>query len=99
MNSTSSAPRGPVRVLRFSGPLGWLLRLLLAVASVIFMISALIVGAVLGTALIIWALLRGRRPAPGLFEAQVHRARRRGAFRPAEVVDIEVREVPEQPRH
>lgn len=98
MNTTSPAPRGPVRVLNFSGPFGWLLRLLLAVASLIFMISALIAGAILGTVLIVWALLRGKRPAPGLFEAQAHRARRRAAFRPGEVVDIEAREVHEPPR-
>ena len=74
-----------------------LVGLVLAVSAVVVMLGALLVAVVLTVALVIWALLRGRRPAQGVFNASFQRARRRQAAPQGEVVDVEVREVPDGP--
>lgn len=72
-----------------------LLRVLLFAAAFIFMLAALLAGAVLALGVVVWALLRGRRPAPGILHAYYQRARRRQ--RPGDervVVDVQAVEVP-----
>jgi hypothetical protein len=69
--------------------------LLLAVSAVVVMLGALLVAVVLTVGLVIWALLRGRRPAQGVFNASFQRARRGRSAPLGEVVDVEVREVPD----
>lgn len=86
---------GPAR----SGPgfLGALLGILFAIVGFVLMVGALLLGLLIAAGALIWALLRGRRPAPVRFEWKRATAR---AWRPAsgrppsdEVVDIEVREI------
>lgn len=81
------------------------LQLLLAAAGFVFVLFAAVFGVVLGSVLMLWALLRGRRPnlrygvppsaAWQRFEAA---ARQRGFTRysrdTGEVIDAEVKEVP-----
>lgn len=71
------------------------LKLVLLLAGLVFMLTALVAASVLATGLLAWALLRGRRPAPGVFQAYYQRARKRQ--RPGSeplVVDVEAVEVP-----
>ena len=85
----AASPSGLKRLL------GVLLRLgVLAVAFVI-MLFALVLGMFLALGIVAWALVRGRRPVPGVFRAYYQRARNRQT--PAEkfVVDVDVVEVPE----
>lgn len=73
-----------------------LLKLLLVAGGAVLGLVALAVGMLLALGLVLWALLRGRRPE----KVQVFRWRGmpRGAARPpAEVVDIEAREVRTEP--
>lgn len=81
-----------------------LLRLLLGVAGLVFMLGVMLFGLAVFGVLLVWALLRGRRPAPLRFG--MHRgsgwgrfhggpAARRQAAQPADIVDIEVREIAE----
>jgi hypothetical protein len=72
------------------------IKLLLLLAGFVFMLSALLAAGLLALGLLTWALLRGRRPAPGVFQAYYQRARRRQ--RPGSepmVVDVEAVEVVE----
>lgn len=93
-----------------SGALALALQLLLAAAGLVFVVGAMALGLALGGVLVVWALLRGRRPVlrygmpPSAAWARFHEAAaRRGGGRagqPAgrgEVIDAEVREVPERP--
>jgi hypothetical protein len=82
-----------------------LLRLTLGVVALVMMLSALLVGTVLTVGLLAWALLRGKRLAPGAFSATFQRSRARGPGwerKPAarapvqDVIDVEVRVVPER---
>ena len=81
------------------GALGTVLvRSLLAVAGVIFFLSALIAGVVATLFVVVWALLTGRRPTIARFVRNDWAARARrdagaGAASRGEVIDIEVREV------
>ncbi|WP_326534733.1 hypothetical protein [Pseudorhodoferax sp.] len=87
----------PLR-LAVAAVLGTALRLLLLVAGALFGLLALAFGLVLAAGLVIWALLRGRRPMVG--QAFVWRGPRRpgAAARPTpgamdDVVDVDVREI------
>lgn len=78
----------------FSG----VLRLCVAFAAAIFMLSLLFVGLVLGLTLMLFALLRGRRPAGLIWRAKSWPTRHGGARGGSsgargEIVDIEAREV------
>lgn len=81
--------------LAVAAVLGTALRLLLLVAGALFGLLALAFGLVLAAGLVIWALLRGRRPM--VRQAFVWRGPRRpgAATRPpsADVVDVDVREI------
>ena len=73
-----------------------LLKLLLLAGGAVLGLIALAVGLVLAAGLVLWALVRGRRPA----KVEVFRWRgmpRGGAVPPTEVVDIEAREVRGEP--
>lgn len=75
-----------------------LVRSLLAVAGLIFFVSALIAGVVATLFVVVWALLTGRRPTIVRFVRNdwAMRARRdagAGASPRGEVIDVEVREV------
>jgi hypothetical protein len=74
-----------------------LMGLVLAASALVVMLGALLVAVVLTVGLVIWSLLRGRRPAAGVFNASFQRARRSRSAPIGEVVDVEVREVPEGP--
>ena len=53
-------------------------------------------GMLLALGVIAWAVVRGRKPAVGVFRSSYRRARHGAAAGdPAQVVDVEVREVPE----
>ena len=91
----------PTRSVR-SGPgfLGALLGILFAIVGFVLMVGALLLGLVVAIGALLWSLVRGRRPAPVRFEWRQATAR---AWRPAsgrpvsdEVVDVEVREIPDQ---
>lgn len=74
-------------------------RSVLAVAGVVFFISALLAGLVATLFVIVWALLTGRRPSIVRFVGNDWRMRARrdgdagGAAARGEVIDVEVREV------
>lgn len=97
MNSSSSM--SPLDFLRRLPML--LVRVVLVLVGLVFTLGLVAVGLVAGTALVGWALLRGRRPQGvrfdmrrgGVFDGTV----RRRATAPAEVVDIEAREVIDPP--
>jgi len=91
----SSTSRGPLDVLRRL-PV-FVLRVVLGLVGLVFTLGLLAIGLVAGTALVAWALLRGRRPQGVKFDL-----RRGGVFGGAqpgrmaprgEVVDIEAREI------
>jgi hypothetical protein len=74
-----------------------LLRLALGLVGFVLLLGALMVGLVLALGIVIWARLRGRKAAPGVFTAAFHKARRRPAAFTGDVVDVQVREVPDVP--
>jgi hypothetical protein len=95
-------------VFAVRGALALMLQLMLAAAGLVFVVGAMALGLALGGVLVLWALLRGQRPVlrhrmpPSAAWARFHEAasRRGSAGRPArsgEVIDAEVREVPERP--
>ena len=71
---------------------GWLLAGLLLVAGLVFTASLVVAALLVGVVAVAANLLRGEKPA-----FRMH-WRRRGTP-PAEVVDVEVREVPDTPQH
>ena len=83
------------------------LRTALAVAGFVFALGALFIGLMLSAAIIGWALLRGRRPVAQLFGGRPFGMR--GGFGASpqpvrradrgEVVDVTVREVPDERTH
>jgi len=76
-----------------------LLRIVLLVGATLLMIGALLLGLVLATGVVLWALLRGRRPGP--VNLRWGRMPRAGAFyrqSDADVVDVQVREVQGPPQ-
>ena len=72
-----------------------LVRLAVGVVALALLMVALLMGLLLALGLVAWALLRGRRPARGVFSAAFRRARQRSARAEGQVIDIEAREVPE----
>jgi len=75
-----------------------LLRIALVLSATALMIGALLLGMVVATGVVLWALLRGRRPGP--VHLRWGRMPRTGGFgrpgrsdRAAEVVDVQAREV------
>lgn len=78
------------------------LRVALTLAGFVLALGALLVGLVLSTGLIVWAVYRGRRPLGQLFGERHYGMRGNfstGASAPSraargEVVDVAVREVP-----
>jgi len=75
--------------------LGAVLRVALVVFGALLLLGTLFAAFVLGSLALLWALVRGRRPAiRASFGQRFEQARRQAARRPAgEVIDIEVREV------
>lgn len=87
-----SASTTPSRLQRV---LAAVLRPLLVIGGMLLMLGALLLGLVLATGVVLWALLRGRRPGPvNLRWGRMPRGR---GFGPApghgEVVDVQAREV------
>jgi hypothetical protein len=80
-----------------SSVISFAVRLVLTVAAAVLVLGLMAVALVTMLGLIGWSLIRGRRPAIDVSGF----ARARGRFRPAagraagEVVDVEVREVPD----
>ncbi|MET0517847.1 MAG: hypothetical protein ABW005_03320 [Burkholderiaceae bacterium] len=79
------------------------LRLILTAATVLLVLALMAVALVSLLGLLLWSLIRGRRPTidlSGFARARQFRAGRPGAAAAApprgEVVDVEAREVPEQ---
>ncbi len=79
------------------------LRIALGLAGFVLALGALFIGLVLSAGLIVWALIRHRKPVAQLFRQRAFMAR--GGFRSAharhqaprgDVVDVAVREVPVQ---
>lgn len=74
------------------------LRVLLAVFGLLLMLGAVVVGIFAAAGLVVWTLVRGRRPGP--VNLRWRTAGMPGTARrqpPGEVVDIEAREVAEPP--
>jgi hypothetical protein len=91
-----SAPRSNLGSLLRAVP-AVLLRLSLGVVALVLMLGALLVGTVLTVGLLAWALLRGKRLAPGAFSATFQRSRGRGrSGTEGLVIDVEARVVPEK---
>ncbi len=85
--------RGVQRLVAF------VLRALMAAVGLVFMLMLMAFGLVVGSLLVIWALLRGRRPASvrfGMPKGAAWEGFRRAASGTSrgEVIDIEAREVP-----
>lgn len=99
MNIEQTRPRSaaPTSLL---GGLAKLARALLKIAvglfGLVLLLGALMLGLMLAVGIVIWARLRGRSVAPGVFNAAFARARRRPVASAGEVVDVEVREVPDR---
>jgi hypothetical protein len=80
----------------------FLIRLVVFLIGAVFATGLLLLGFVLTLALVLWALLRGRRPQVQRFKVDPRQPfggfRPRGpAVDPANVVDVEAREVPSAP--
>ena len=80
----------------------FLIRLVVLLIGAVFAIGLLLLGFVLTLALVIWALLRGRRPQVQRFKVDPRQpfggfTRRGAAVDPANIVDVEAREVPAAP--
>lgn len=77
-----------------------LLRVALMLGAAVLMIGVLLLGLLLASGAVLWALLRGRRPAaPDLRWGTMPRPGRFGWPRPGEVIDVQVRELdPPTPR-
>lgn len=103
----------PGLLFGLSALFGGLLRLAAGLLALFLMLGALLVGATLALGLVAWALVRGRRPQAQVFSTSFQRMRkgRRGAGPQRQsgagqgadaavdaVVDIEVREVPDDGR-
>jgi hypothetical protein len=70
------------------------LRTVLVIFGMLLMLGALLLGLVLATGVVLWALLRGRRPGPvNLRWGYMPRPRGFGQKPSGEVVDVQAREV------
>ncbi|NKI93592.1 hypothetical protein [Rhizobacter sp. SG703] len=86
----------------FRRVLAFLVRLVVFLIGAVFAVGLLLLGFVLTLTLVAWALLRGRRPQVRRFKVDPRQPfggfRPRGAaVDPANVVDVEAREVPSAP--
>lgn len=83
-------------------------KLVLGLAGFIFMLSLLVAGLIALLVIVLWSLLRGRRPVIGMPRFSMPPGRqwgfpksgaRRGTVNPdaGDVVDIQVREIPDSP--
>ena len=71
-----------------------LLRIVLLISATVLMIGAMLIGLVLASGVVLWALLRGRRPGPvNLRWGRMPRAGGFGQQPRGEVVDVQAREV------
>jgi hypothetical protein len=102
MTMTTSSPAGGIgRVL--TRAVGAVAAGVFALAGLLLMLGALLVGAAAAGGLLLWARLRGRTPAPVTFGWRHTQWQRRGAAGTADgrrgdasdVVDVEVTEVRE----
>jgi uncharacterized protein (DUF58 family) len=75
---------------------GWLLAGLLLAAGLVFTASLAVAALLLGGVAVAASLLRGEKPSLRHLHRGFGRGRR--AAPPAEIVDVEVREVPETPQ-
>lgn len=95
----------------FGAVVGLVARALLAVAGLIFFVSALVAGLIATLVVLVWALLTGRRPTIVRFGSprwRVHPGAGMSGSRPGgtaapargrgDVIDVEVREVPPESR-
>ena len=95
MNAYSSRSPAPSLLQRVLGPI---LRFVLVIGGMLLMAGALLLGMVVATGVVIWTLLRGRRPGPVNLRWGTM-PRPRGFGRPGtaeavgEVVDVQAREV------
>jgi hypothetical protein len=75
------------------------LRLVLVLGAMLLMLGMLVLGILVATGVVLWALLRGRRPGP--VNLRWGPMPRPPGFRrtpPGEVVDVQAREVDDPPR-
>lgn len=112
----ASQDSSPPSARQGSGPslqraVQWALALLLALFALGLMLAAVLAGVLLTLGMVVWSLLRGRKPSLGAFQTVYRRARAAptspwqrqagqgsGNFsRAGEVVDIEARVVPSKP--
>ena len=97
----SSSPASPASAPP-SLPQRWLstvLRTLLVIGGMLLMLGAVLLGLMLATAVVLWALLRGRRPGPvNLRWGGMPRPRGFAQRSAGEVVDVQAREVDSPPR-
>jgi hypothetical protein len=81
--------------------INFVVRVVLTLATVVLVLALMGVAVVTMIGLLIWSLLRGRRPVidtSGFARARSFRAGQRAPAKPAgEVIDVEVREVPNKP--
>ena len=71
-----------------------LLRIVLLLSATVLMIGAMLIGLVLASGVVLWALLRGRRPGPvNLRWGRMPRAGGFGRPMDGDVVDVQAREV------
>lgn len=92
--------RTPRSVRSGPGFLGALLGIVFAIVGFVLMVGALLLALVVAIAALLWSLVRGRKPAPVRFHFRQATARawRPASGRPAteDVVDVEVREIPDR---
>lgn len=70
------------------------MRAVLLVSAALLMLGALVLGLLLGSGVVLWALLRGRRPGPvNIRWGRMPGARGFGRPPAGEVVDVQAREV------
>lgn len=87
----------------FAALINFVVRVVFTLATVVLVLALMGVAVVTMIGLLIWSLLRGRRPVidtSGFARARSFRAGQRAAAPPkpvGEVIDVEVREVPNKP--
>jgi len=70
-----------------------------AVAALVLVLSALVLGVVLGTGVLLWKLLGGHQPWMAHFDWRAARPRSRPGATQVDVIDVEVREVTMRETH
>ncbi len=90
----TASPLGGL-VKRARGTLKFALKIALGLIGLVLLLGALMLGLMLAIGIVIWARLRGRKAVPGVFKAAFAKARHRPSVAAGDVVDVEVREVPD----